>query len=94
MVEKRATTTRDVEGLRASRNLPWESVQDLVVPFPRRGVLDEYVEGQADEVDAPGGPAWSDREEPSTEEEENECPERGRRAGSCTGRDVLALSGA
>ena len=41
-------------------------------PFPQRGVLDEYREGQEDEGEAPAGKSWSDREELSSASEGSE----------------------
>ena len=53
MPTKRAVAIKEVEAGLAAGHMRWESAQDLVQPFPRRGVLDEYAEGQDDEGEAP-----------------------------------------
>jgi hypothetical protein len=69
MGTKRAAAMQDVAANHANHTLTWATVPTCVHPFPKRGTLDTYVDGQDDEGEAPGGQAWSDREDPSTEEE-------------------------
>ena len=69
MAEKRTAAVAEVDREYAAGRLCWEGVGSLVHPFPQRGVLDEYREGQEDEGEAPGGKSWSDRGELSSASE-------------------------
>ena len=66
MPRKRAAAIKAVDAGFGAGHMRWETAQDLVQPFRRRGVLDEYAEGQDDEGEAPIGQPWSERDDPST----------------------------
>ena len=70
MNAKRAAAVSEVEVAYAAGELSWNTVGSFGRSFPARGMLDEYKEGQADEGEAPGGQSWSDREEPSSAEDD------------------------
>ena len=71
MPRKRQEAVAKVEEQWAAGELTWENRALLVDPFPARGQLDEYMEGQEDEGALVDGCPWSDREEPSSDEDDS-----------------------
>ena len=61
MRDRRAAALVEVDLAFQAGTLQWDSVDNVVHEFPKRGALDEYVEGQDDEGEAVEGKAWSDR---------------------------------
>ena len=70
MPRKRAAALGDVDARWSVGVLTWDNHRDLVASFPHRGQLDEYVEGQEDEGEAPMGAPWTDREDVSGDSED------------------------
>ena len=65
----RQRAVAEVDRAYAAGELRWGEVASLVHAFPRRGMLDEYIEGHEDEDDAPAGKSWCDHEEHSSASE-------------------------
>ena len=66
---KRAQALEQIEEQWVTGALRWGNRRDVLHPFPVRGQLDEHVEGHEDERTFVYGCPWSDREEPSSDEE-------------------------
>jgi hypothetical protein len=70
MTSKRASALADVNARWSDGSISWERHRELLQEFPRRGQLDVYAEGQEDEGTHSGPQAWSDREDPSEDEDD------------------------
>ena len=69
MSRRRTLAIAEVDAAWNAGNLRWDNHRDVIAPFPHRGQLDEYKEGQEDEGTARGAEPGSDREEPTDDEE-------------------------
>ena len=71
MTSKRASALADVNARWSDGSISWERHRELIQELPRRGQLDVYAEGQEDEGTHSGPQAWSDREDPSEDEDDS-----------------------
>ena len=74
MSSKRASALVDVDARWKDGTISWERHREPIERFPCRGQLDVYAEGQEDEGRHAGPQAWSDREDPSEDDDEAHEP--------------------